>query len=885
MDYKNEEQSEVLSRTEVLNNMPGKEEPLNTFMSVEKASKIIAELGLSSLRLGDYMVIVKPDFDLMLAGEPYVALMLLFNLRNGTFISRVWNQTVKSGYVADTKQLVGECINHFEQRPCIGCPEEESEYPSEGFLVSQTPVPRKISIGCHKVIEKDVDAGYKSCRECLELSNAIYPQCKVEITEGKGEIVKEAMADPCATDDPSDMDTSQNIYDMEDNPGYIQHGEFNENGSKETIPTNAKSNRWRNQFSGDSTDGTSDYFKCPWCDRKFIDTSKNRGKKLPKAFYIHRKMEHFWGFFMCPKCQFKANFARDLMEHIRNADHREESLADCPQCKKKVAFLSLDTHYESCVISAMKKTISPVAPKEKCPWCEEYFIQGSRTLESHKKRVHFWGDFKCAECNFQANFIKDLIVHAGREEHNDKQKVTCPRCRKLFKLFDMESHFANCKTRETSFKCPWCPSTYTWNPIIKWENRFKSPHGPFGVHKKTVHFWGTFRCPECEFEANFAQELVDHMQNEGHISEPSVKCPQCVQEISIPKLSSHYEACVQSLKRTTSTPVSKAGGFYGNVFPKKCDFCDFLANTKGGYQAHCRRTHFRGKFKCLTCKFVAYFAKDLIEHMETEGKGTVKGHMANPFADCPSCKQRIQIAEIGLHYEVCVRQHDLNKKNKYDKKRVCETCGKTIPGANYKDHLKMHMRKQGATEDEFKKTLKKVRGNTEEHKVRGDTNFFHYCDKCNKRFTNIGRLNLHIREEHEKIEFKCEECEESFKKYNQLGNHIRLVHSLDEKYNCKDCGKRFTNTATLRSHIKYHHEAPRFKCSFCGRMLKDESRLVAHERQHTGEKPFKCSVCNSAYTSKSSLDQHEAGAHSIDSSRGRKLGWHGKKQDFKPEPL
>ena len=117
MDYEDEHMKNEEHKTSINEdpNMPVKEDPLNNFMSVEEAAKIIADLGLSSLLLGDYMVIVKSDFDLILAGEPYLALMLLFNLRNGTFISRVWNQTVKRGVVSSTKQFVGECNKYFEQ--------------------------------------------------------------------------------------------------------------------------------------------------------------------------------------------------------------------------------------------------------------------------------------------------------------------------------------------------------------------------------------------------------------------------------------------------------------------------------------------------------------------------------------------------------------------------------------------------------------------------------------------------------------------------------------------------------------------------------------------------------------------------------------------------
>ena len=868
--------------TNLSTNMPRKEDPLGTFMSVEKATKIIAELGLLSLQLGDYMVVVKPDFDLMLVGEPYVALMLLFNLRNGTFISRVWNQTVKSGNIADTKQLVGECINHFEQRPCIGCPDEESEIPTtSGFLISQTPVPRKISMGCRKVIEKDVDEGYKSCRECLALSNALDPQCKVEImeTEEKTEDFEEKIDDECVAQVSSAMDTSHNICDEDDNAECIPLGEnsilYSEHDSKETI-SKIKSNRWRNQIARELTDGTRDFFECPWCDRKFPQKGS--------AFYIHRKMDHFWGKFWCLKCQFKANFAKDLKKHMQNEDHTEESLANCPQCKKRFNFLLLEPHYEACIISTIKKMNRwgvgrEVAPKEKCPWCEEYFVQGSKTLEFHKKREHLWGDFKCADCDFQANFAKNLIEHVERETHDDKQKVTCPRCQRRFMLNDIESHSGDCTTRETFFKCPWCPSMFTCDPKINWRNRFTRSSGPFFVHKKTVHFWGTFRCPECEFEANFAQELVDHMQHEGHVSEPSVSCPQCEQEFPFPELSSHYEACVQSLTKSNPKPTSTRTSFYGTVFPKKCDFCDYIASSYGGYHQHCTRKHFKGKFKCLKCKFVAHFAKDLVAHMETDGQGTLEGHMANPFSNCPICKERIHINEIGLHYEGCVKRMFIEKKEKFNKPKICEKCGKTVSQSNYKNHLKMHLRKQCASEDEVKTALANAIPNNQ-----GDASLFHYCDKCDKRFAGINTLRIHIEQEHEKKEYKCKECEEIFKKYTQLKQHVILVHNTDKKYNCEHCGKRFNDTGNLKSHILHHHEAPRFKCSFCGRMFKDNKRLVSHERQHTGEKPFKCSVCDSAYTSKSGLNQHEAGAHNIDSARGRKLGWHGRNKTPKLDP-
>ena len=58
--------------------------------------------------------------------------------------------------------------------------------------------------------------------------------------------------------------------------------------------------------------------------------------------------------------------------------------------------------------------------------------------------------------------------------------------------------------------------------------------------------------------------------------------------------------------------------------------------------------------------------------------------MANPFAECPKCKELIHIREIGPHYEGCVRRFFNEKRVQYEKKRICETCGKTVGSSRYK---------------------------------------------------------------------------------------------------------------------------------------------------------------------------------------------------------
>ena len=64
----------------------------------------------------------------------------------------MWNITVDRGTAVTVEQLVDLCTQHFfKGKPCIGCPQHKNEE-GEEFVVSQTPIPRKISTHCHKVL-------------------------------------------------------------------------------------------------------------------------------------------------------------------------------------------------------------------------------------------------------------------------------------------------------------------------------------------------------------------------------------------------------------------------------------------------------------------------------------------------------------------------------------------------------------------------------------------------------------------------------------------------------------------------------------------------------------------------------------------------------------
>ena len=76
----------------------------------------------------------------------------------------------------------------FIGKPCLGYPEDEDEHLLEEFLVSQTPVPRKISKMCHRVLGREAGGNTHSCSECLKIREVkagwdinAAAKCKVEI--------------------------------------------------------------------------------------------------------------------------------------------------------------------------------------------------------------------------------------------------------------------------------------------------------------------------------------------------------------------------------------------------------------------------------------------------------------------------------------------------------------------------------------------------------------------------------------------------------------------------------------------------------------------------------------------------------------------------------
>ena len=244
--------------------------------------------------------------------------------------------------------------------------------------------------------------------------------------------------------------------------------------------------------------------------------------------------------FRCTFCKSGYKYASSLQLHMKESH-------DVRVTPKTDSAANM-TNDKACVLSSRggQEKKDQVCTLMKCPNCEQEF-SWKRTMMEHRKRVHFYGAFKCIECNLDFQFAKDLSDHMQEDAH-EESFVYCPSCVEQIHMEDIEEHYKVCvfqerklelkggklrKTRKRmpipkARKCPYCQK------LIKSVDSLNQ-------HKKRKHKWGLFRCPKCDESAPFAMELMKHMLENNHGEEPNVKCPSCKDLFDILDLSKHYE--------------------------------------------------------------------------------------------------------------------------------------------------------------------------------------------------------------------------------------------------------------------------------------------------------------------------------------------------------
>ena len=137
--------------------------------------------------------------------------------------------------------------------------------------------------------------------------------------------------------------------------------------------------------------------------------------------------------------------------------------------------------------------------------------QISRSHAYYKFKVQHWRQAVHVSLG-QSSVIKSIGRKNGCSLWKviDGTEVECPRCDRLFQCDDEEYY----------------------------------------KHMRLNHFYGKFTCPAgCNITAEYARDLIYHMQQEGHQEEHFAKCPLCEELIPLQELEPHYVTCVLAKKK------------------------------------------------------------------------------------------------------------------------------------------------------------------------------------------------------------------------------------------------------------------------------------------------------------------------------------------------
>ncbi|MEQ2253858.1 hypothetical protein ILYODFUR_036877 [Ilyodon furcidens] len=85
----------------------------------------------------------------------------------------------------------------------------------------------------------------------------------------------------------------------------------------------------------------------------------------------------------------------------------------------------------------------------------------------------------------------------------------------------------------------------------------------------------------------------------------------------------------------------------------------------------------------------------------------------------------------------------------------------------------------------------------------------------------------------------------------------------DQRFACSYCGKCFTSSRSLETHVRVHTGERPYSCAQCGKRFTQSGHLKTHQSVHTGERPFSCEHCGKKFAAKQNLRIHQQKHHVV----------------------
>ncbi|XP_055608264.1 zinc finger protein 99-like isoform X2 [Uranotaenia lowii] len=136
------------------------------------------------------------------------------------------------------------------------------------------------------------------------------------------------------------------------------------------------------------------------------------------------------------------------------------------------------------------------------------------------------------------------------------------------------------------------------------------------------------------------------------------------------------------------------------------------------------------------------------------------------------------------------------------------------------------------------------------------------CDECGKLFSQVASLRNHQKLHNSEKQHACPICGKKFLKKFQVPIHM-VTHIDEQPFPCDQCPARFKRKHALHNHLKHHADPTPYECDLCSERFNNFSARKLHrQRVHEGREPFRCDLCGASYGRKTRLDHHIRRIHS-----------------------
>jgi hypothetical protein len=610
----------------------------------------------------------------------------------------------------------------------------------------------------------------------------------------------------------------------------------------------------------------------------------------------------------------------DDVEEVEESEYHEY---ECKPCKLKFQSLARkNQHYRSqrhraCIEKSGndKDGAAPVHAKGerskldlKCPTCDKTFGNKQSFVKHllsiyHKRRMR--GEesgqveqaeiakallslrpYQCRICAYYVTERQEFFDHIKSDGHSEAVgklvgSLWCRQCKCVCSdVSDLVTHF---DAFEHSTEQPWCVKEKRFHVTCKVCGKEEHSASRLQYHmqvhhssdktndrrkpKRPIRANKSLTCRKCDRTLSSAMSLENHMKRK-HASDEDKRfaCQFCSSAfIDAQSLKSH-EKSEKHLNRMVELGGNQMSKLLPAAKPNQvdCVFCAFKAQMPIELRDHYRNSHANMIMDCVPCGIVCVTTTQWEKHVKMgrhRKRVEYYEHYLAGHGTMQSCDECGQCFYTNLEF----RMHQMSHHTILSESLMAKKLGGgSFYGINARYHNYLRQQPKGNTIriacPSCGKMLQRQYLLPHLRAHSGSQPFV--CVQCQATFSNSMSLRRHIKMLHvARTSIICEHCGRAFNNRMKLALHKIRTHkdqTTERSYKCDKCDRVFVQPCQLKCHALIHGEKT-FPCTFpgCQRAFRSKGELVVHLRVHNDERPFLCEQCSYAARTRQQLVRHQ----------------------------